>query len=844
VDSPISVTATDTDNGLPHARVDAPPPTEVAGRYLVLDKLGEGGMGVVHRAYDPALRREVALKVVRVARSQTARERLLREAQALAQVTHHNVVTIYDVGSVGSDVFLAMELIRGDTLAGWLRTRRTPAEIIATFVAAGRGLAAAHAAGLVHRDFKPANVMVGENGHVRVLDFGLARLAGEAAAAESPSPVDSPICSPTRSRATVQCSARLATCRPSSARARLRMRAPISTRSASHSKKRSTVLQSAAAYEQRSRAALPKSPNSDSRRWTSCSPSSRRAGASICGSPRRARSRSRSPAACSCARRRRPQIRRAARSRCRFNTMWTPLARERIHAAFIATNVPIAEATWSRIAPIVDRWGNSWIDTRREACAATQVRGEQSPALMDLRMSCLDDRKRELGALLEVFAHADADVVPASLKAISQLEPIERCTDTAALANVAAPKSAIAAAVDQQKVEVDAISAAVRSMQVPGTVERAQKALSAATALGYLPLEARARFELGLALNNDGKYADAFASLEAAALAADRAGDDRLRARSWLEALYIAGSPLRKGDDAMRARAHAAAAIDRIRDPGVMPLRLHLYTAGMYWTLGKPNEGLAEIDAALALVTQATPKVDHANVLNQRGLLLQDLERRQEAIDTYAEARKLFEAEYGPDHPRIAMVLSNASNSLSMLVVPDDKADWKYAESERMQREALAIGERSFGPDHPQVATYLNNIVNVMLRTERFADALPFARRAVAIRERKLPPDHPLTVRAVINLAMIITGAGKPEEAEPLYLRGLAMQSRSVPALHYDVAYARMQHGRNLLELGRGADARAELQLSYDTFSKVQAKDSPIRRLRARMACPRRCRGR
>src|SRR5690348_15377273 len=132
-------------------------------------------MGVVHRAYDPALRREVALKVVRVARSQTARDRLLREAQALAQVTHPNVVTIYDVGSVGADVFLAMELIRGETLAAWLATQRSPAEIVAAFVAAGRGLAAAHAAGLVHRDFKPHNVLRRKDGRIVVTDFGLAR---------------------------------------------------------------------------------------------------------------------------------------------------------------------------------------------------------------------------------------------------------------------------------------------------------------------------------------------------------------------------------------------------------------------------------------------------------------------------------------------------------------------------------------------------------------------------------------------------------------------------------------------------------------------------------------------
>lgn len=106
------------------------------------------------------------------------RDRLLAEAQAMAQLAHPNVVTVFDVGSVDDRVFLAMELIEGQTLAGWLRaSRRKPSEILAMFVAAGHGLAAAHAAGLIHRDFKPDNALVGNDGRVCVTDFGLARPA-------------------------------------------------------------------------------------------------------------------------------------------------------------------------------------------------------------------------------------------------------------------------------------------------------------------------------------------------------------------------------------------------------------------------------------------------------------------------------------------------------------------------------------------------------------------------------------------------------------------------------------------------------------------------------------------
>jgi predicted Ser/Thr protein kinase len=150
------------------------------GRYVVLDWLGAGGMGVVYSAYDPDLNRKVALKVLRNdgADRLPIRDLLLAEAQAMAQLAHPNVVTVFDVGSVDDRVFLAMELIEGQTLASWLRARpRKRSEILAMFVAAGNGLAAAHAAGLIHRDFKPDNVLIGNDGRVRVTDFGLARPA-------------------------------------------------------------------------------------------------------------------------------------------------------------------------------------------------------------------------------------------------------------------------------------------------------------------------------------------------------------------------------------------------------------------------------------------------------------------------------------------------------------------------------------------------------------------------------------------------------------------------------------------------------------------------------------------
>ncbi|MBL4688587.1 MAG: serine/threonine protein kinase, partial [Nannocystaceae bacterium] len=147
-------------------------------RYLVLERVGRGGMGDVLLAYDPELDRRVAIKLIRPRESRTSADevqsRLLREAQALAKLSHPNVVAVHDVGTVDGRIYVAMEYIQGQTLQRWMKLAHPWAEVTALIGAAGQGLAAAHREGIVHRDFKPGNIMLGDDGRVRVLDFGLA----------------------------------------------------------------------------------------------------------------------------------------------------------------------------------------------------------------------------------------------------------------------------------------------------------------------------------------------------------------------------------------------------------------------------------------------------------------------------------------------------------------------------------------------------------------------------------------------------------------------------------------------------------------------------------------------
>jgi hypothetical protein len=151
------------------------------GRYVVAELIGAGGMGVVYRCDDPELNRRVAVKLLRKdLRAAIGEARLLREAQAMARISHQNVIAVHDVGTYEQQVFVAMELVEGESLRAWVKGRVRPvAEIVQVFAAAGRGLAAAHSAGLIHRDFKPDNVLVGTDARVRVTDFGLARVDEE-----------------------------------------------------------------------------------------------------------------------------------------------------------------------------------------------------------------------------------------------------------------------------------------------------------------------------------------------------------------------------------------------------------------------------------------------------------------------------------------------------------------------------------------------------------------------------------------------------------------------------------------------------------------------------------------
>ena len=430
------------------------------GRYLVLDSLGAGGMGEVFSAYDPDLDRRVALKLVKFGAredAELARSRLLREAQALAKLSHPNVVAVYDAGTHGDRVFIAMEYVQGHTLRRWIseaaEREAAPSWRVALelMLQAGRGLAAAHAQGLVHRDFKPANVMVSEDGRVRVLDFGLARRFGEN---DSLPPQVELVVESLDGASGPRSSLELQLTQTGMVMGTPAYMAPeqffgghIDARTDQFAfcvvlyrvlfglrpfvgesyRELGRAVARGELREMPKAARVPRSIQAAVRRGLSVGRDDRFASMDElldalergAGEGRRrrmlagtgalllaglgtagllGRQGERAPAPCQGA-------------EAKLEGIWDDDRRAAVRAAFEATALPYAEDARVAVERALDEHLGRWVELRTEVCEATRVRGDQSEALMDLRIGCLDGKLRDVVALTEVLAQADADVV-------------------------------------------------------------------------------------------------------------------------------------------------------------------------------------------------------------------------------------------------------------------------------------------------------------------------------------------------------------------------------------------------------------------------------------------------
>ncbi|WP_428265632.1 protein kinase domain-containing protein [Haliangium sp.] len=830
------------------------------GRFRILEILGSGGMGAVYRARDEELLRDVAIKLVRSPRADDAAlgARLRREAQVLAQLSHPNVVQIYDAGEHEGQVWVAMELVAGRTLRQW-REQEQPGwrEILARYLEAGRGLAAAHAEGLVHRDVKPDNLLLGDDGRVRVLDFGLAYAVGGAGSAAAPvddtTPADEPRGGPasaltarmTRPDALVGTPAYMAPEQHARGTCDARtdqwsfclalyealygehpfdrgddLGADGRHGSAGSAAGRGDEIAPAPAGTRVPswlRAALVRGLAPDpAERWDSMDELVAELGRDRGQTRRRVAFAGLGALAAALAVALATQPGQVDEPPCAaaetaLSEIWSPARRARIEAAFAATGLPMAADAWAGAEATLTRFADEWVASRVDACAATRVEGRQSEALFDLRNACLDRRAREFDTTLTVLEAPDLDVVSRAANVAAGLGEVAGCDDVQALRMGAAPPTDPAtiravAALRDQLARAWALDDAGKYGQGHALAEAA---VEQSRTLGYPPIEAEALLALGCSENALVEGTPAITALFGALDAAEASRHDEVAARAWIQLVDLAAVRTKEVDAGRRWGRRARAAVRRLApEPAARPLlwaELE-HAEGRLHTLADELPAARQaLEQALSLRTEALGE-DHVAVADTLVSLANEAAadgRTAEAMTLDRRAIAAFTRVLGESHPRVALAEFNLAMRQIFTGADDDAVT---AGRERATR-ALAVYRRVYGPDSLKLAPLLMTLAFSDLRRGEHEAARAQADEAERI-YRDADPAHPQRSHALDLLGLLAYREGRYSDALAAYEQSLALASGRDPH-SLEAATAASNAGEATLALGRPAEALA-----------------------------------
>ncbi len=841
----------------------------VVGRYVVIDELGAGAMGRVYSAYDPQLDRRVALKLLRshplfAAHPERAQRRLLREAQALAKLAHPNVVAVHDVQTLaGGMVAVAMEYVEGRTLRVWCdESRRTWREVLSVFVAAGRGLAAAHRAGVVHRDFKPDNVMLGDDGRTRVLDFGLARADLPASESDSATPVivaNASFSGPhgpadlsgggsqnvetvgmagtpaymapelfagqaadTRSDQFSFCVAlyeALHGHRPfrgdslaaiTSAASSGVIAPPDRDAGVPGWLQRLVVRGLAPTPEQRHADmdalvdALAHDP-SIARRRTLVAAS---AGAAIVLGGAALASALREPDPCS-------------DTDAAQRVIWNDSRRSTVENALAATGVPWHDELWQHASRRLDAQSDAIATMARDNCTATRVRGEQSEQMQDTRAACLANRRRELAAVVERLATADEEVAQRGPQVLDLLGNVDACADIdALLAAVPPPEDpATRAHVDELRAQLTNADALFRSGKYQDALATVQPILEEARATDHAPLVAEAQFALGELQDEMGEWAAAETSLAEASWLAEKCHHDEIAARAAVEVVYNVGHHLMRFDDSYLWARHAEAAVERVGDPVLAAELLAnrglvLNSAGRYAEAeALLRESLAERERLLGPAHQEVI-TSLANIAS----VVEDLGRENEAVDLRRQVLARYEELHGPDHPTTGIALTNLALSEAGIGLAKEALDHSRR-AERIFRAALP-------PDHPHLAAAMSNTILALWMLDEYPEARRVADERLAMLVRRLGPDHPDVGEAHAAIGGLAHEMEEYDVAREHMAAALSNLERALGPDHPDLFTALNNLGTADRYAGAPADALAKHRRALAIIEKAGMQDT------------------
>lgn len=714
------------------------------GRYMLLEALGAGGMGSVYLAYDPELDRRVALKLLHLDLGSQAPERLLEEGRALARLSHPNVLWVHDVGTAFGQVYVALEYVEGESLAQWLTVKRPWREVLQVFLQAGAGLEAAHAAGIVHRDFKPANVLLGRDGRVRVADFGLAGTTTLASAGTRGGTLAymSPEqhaghagdASADQFSFCVSLYAALYGTRPFAATDAKSLAEAVTTGALIEPRRGTGVptwlwpiikrgLHPKSAARHRSVRALLdalRARQANKRRWLV---STAALGVLLAAATPYFLAQRR--------------IAECVAGATPIEETWNPGRRATIERAFRATQASFALDTWRRLEPRLDDFAASLSAHRRTVCTKGEDRHSAPDPLFAVRLACLDRARQQFDVLTGLLTLADRELVEKAVEAENALGHPERC---AALRLNGAPLDVQTAA------RADSILADVSEAKIFEAAGRyeaglrvARSASAAASALQVRHVEAAAHLAVARLEQRLGHIEAAAAEYQRALWAAEAAGDDEAAAEASTSLVTIFGYGQR--------RAEAARAMVRLTEAFLE--RLHHDP-----TL---TAGLAHANSTVA---RAAGQYVVAEGFDRQACLL--MER------------------LSPGEPlRLAQALIDLSKDLQL--------QGKWSDALEPSHRAVELTQQALGPEHPELTRALSNEASLWLNLGRFEEALAVGRRVLALRQKLLSPKHPAFAHSQLEVGAAMVLTDQPEAGWSLMQEGLfTMRSAGfAPGLSY-----------------------------------------------------------
>jgi len=766
-------------------------------------------MGEVYAAYDHELDRKVAVKLLRVKPGNglslaEGRARTLREAQAIARLSHSNVVVVYDVGTFEDQVFIAMEFVDGATVTYWLQAqKRTWQEIVRVFMAAGRGLQAAHDKELVHRDFKPDNVMVGRDGQVRVMDFGLARQVGDKADRAPPVTARSgaeTVLTGEQILATVVIRGEDAKgsdtlveaghtgafdtqlTRTGAMMGTPAYMAPEQFLGAATDARTDQFSFCVALYEAlygerpfggnslfALTASVVQGTIKEAPEGNKVPPWLRRV--VLRGLRPNANERFPSMKALLDALEKNPAVairRRAAtvaamviplaiglivrqsvashQDVCgggleRLADVWEPAVagggesprQAHIHAAFLATNKAYAADVYASVKRILGGYAQGWTNMYRDACQATQVRGEQSADVLDLRMSCLQERLGGLRALTQVFSDASGAVVENAVSAANALPTLDRCADVPLLRAIVRPPEdrQTRARVDDLRRRLAEVKARCDAGQWREGLPATRALVDEARQIGYEPVIAEALAQLGVEYVNVVEPIAARQTLEEAFWQADASRHDDVRVAVADQLVWTTGYLEGNFAEADRWAKTADSVLQRLGGHELQRAWLLNNVASVEDLQGKEDAALRAHEEALALKEKVLGR-DASDVGISEGniaIVLQGLGRNQEALGHVDRAIDVLTAGLGAAHPDLATQLSNRGEILNAL--------GRYREARASFERARIVWERELGLDARNLAYALTGIGQSYLAERDPLSAVAPLERAWRIREAK-----------------------------------------------------------------------------------------------------------